>query len=99
MEVEVVERKENPLLYRDEIIIRVKKDVTPSRKEAKEIVVAQTGASPEQVIVKKIKGKSGRREFLIEAYVYKDLSVMKTLEPDYVLKRNGVIEDGEAQAQ
>ncbi len=94
-----MERKENPLLSREEIVVKVKKEVTPSRQEAKEIVVAQTGASPEAVIVKKIKGKSGAKEFFIEAYVYKDLDVMKTIEPEYILKRNGVISDGEAQAQ
>jgi len=93
-----VERKENPLLAREEIVIKVKRDATPSRKEAKEIVVAQTGASPELVVVKKIKGLTGAREFLIEAFVYKDPEIMKTVEPEYILKRNGVIED-EAQAQ
>lgn len=99
MEVEVVERKENPLLSREEVLIKVKKDVTPSRQEAKEIVVAQTGASPESVVVKKISGRSGAKEFFVEAYIYKDLDVMKTIEPEYILKRNGVISDGEAQAQ
>ena len=99
MEVEVVERRDNPLLYREEVVLRVKKEATPSRKEAKELVVAQTGVSPENVVVKRIYGKTGAREFLVEAYIYKDLDMMKVIEPEYVLKRNGVVSDGEAQAQ
>ena len=99
MGMSIVKREENPLLSREELIIRVEKEVTPSRKEAKEIVVAQTGADPELVIIKRISGKSGSKVFLVEAFIYKDKEIMKVIEPEYVLRRNGVVSDGEAQAQ
>ncbi len=98
MEAEVVERRENPLLAREEVLLKIRAQQTPSRKEVRELVVAKLGASPESVIVKKIWGLSGSREFNAEVFIYKDLEVMRTIEPEYVLKRNEVIED-EAQAE
>ncbi len=98
MEAEIVEKRENPLLSRDEILLKVVADVTPSRKEVKELAAAKTGASPELIVVKRIGGKAGSREFLAEVFVYRNEEVMKVVEPEYMLKRNGVISDGEAQS-
>ena len=99
MEVEVVESRDNPLLSRREIIVKVSAEATPSRKDVKELVAAKTGANPSLIVVKKIGGRSGSHDFFAEVYIYQDENTMKTLEPKYILRRNGVVEDGEAQPQ
>jgi ribosomal protein S24E len=98
MELEVLEKRENPLLDREEIKVRIKSDKTPSRKEVKELVTAKLGTSPELTLIRTIKNKAGTRNFDVEVFVYKNPSVMNVVERTYMLKRNGVIED-EAQAQ
>lgn len=99
MDVEILERRENPLLEREEIKVRIKSDKTPSRKEAKELITAKLGSSPELTLIRSIKNRAGTRIFDVDVVVYRNPAVMEIVERTYVLKRNGVIEDGEAQAQ
>ena len=99
MDVEILERRENPLLEREEIKVRIKSDKTPSRKEAKELITAKLGSSPELTLIRSIKNRAGTRIFDVDVVVYRSPAVMEVVERTYVLKRNGVIEDGEAQAQ
>ena len=99
MDVEILERRENPLLEREEIKVRIKSDKTPSRKEAKELITVKLGSSPELTLIRSIKNRAGTRIFDVDVVVYRSPAVMEVVERTYVLKRNGVIEDGEAQAQ
>ncbi len=86
----------NPLLRRKELTIVVQRDSTPSRKEARDIVVSLTGASPDLVVIKEIRTPTGMRYHTVVAYVYEDPSTLKVVEPEYILKRG---EEGEAQAE
>lgn len=99
MEAEIIERKDNPLLSREELVLKIRSNVTPSRKEVKDYVVASMNTDPKLTVVKKIWGKSGSHEFFAEIFIYKDDTVMKTVEPEFILKRNEVIKDDEAHSQ
>ncbi len=99
MEVNIVERRDNPLLSREEVRLEIKSESTPSRTEVRNYVSASLGADPSLTVVKKIWGRAGDRTFYAEVFIYKDERVMRAVEPKYILIRNGVMEDGKAQSQ
>ncbi len=99
MKLEIVERSYNPLFERDEIIAFVYSETTPSRKDVKTLIAAETGAKEEDIIVKKVETLTGLSKVKVVVFVYKNPDVLKVIEPDYMLKRNGVISDGQAQEQ
>jgi ribosomal protein S24E len=70
MEFKIIEDKENPLFKRREIKGEIKAEITPSRKEIKDIVSKKFSVQPECIKIKTIKGKFGRKDFSVIAKIY-----------------------------
>jgi len=93
MEVEIVGEKENPLLKRKELKIRIiHDDATPSRAEVREKVIALTNADKETVVVSSIKTKFGIKESIGLVNIYKTKERALEIEPKHKLEKNLLIE-------
>lgn len=93
MNVEITEKRENKLLGRTEIEALVTyENVTPKRKEMKELVCTTLGFNPENAVLRKVETQFGvkKAKVLVHAYPSKD-KMMKT-EPLYILVREGLAE-------
>ena len=96
MEIEIIERKENPLLNREEVTFRVGHDMetTPSRDTIAAKLAAMVNADREMTILKKVETEFGKNTSVGYANVYSSEKA-REIEPNYILKRNGVGGDEE----
>ncbi len=89
MEIEVIERKENKLLEREEIKFIIKYDgATPTRKEVKEAIKNELGIGG-YIVIKHIKPLFGIKEAKVYAKVYPSEAIARKIEPDYIFAREG----------
>ena len=90
MNIEIIERKENPLLDREEITFELHYDgeSTPSRLSVQSKLAAIVNADAERTIIRKIKGKFGRQISIGQAYVYESIEIKNRVEADHIIKRN-----------
>ncbi|MCD6434329.1 MAG: 30S ribosomal protein S24e [Candidatus Diapherotrites archaeon] len=88
MKLKIVERKKNPLLYREDIIAEVEAETTPSRKELREKLAATLASKAELVIIKKIKQEFGQHKATVLAKHYESQDLLEKIEPKYIINRN-----------
>lgn len=79
--MKILEDKSNDLLKRREVKIIVEESSNPSMDKARKIVAEEFKAAEEGILIKKIKGKFGRKTFLIVANIYKSNEDKKKIEP------------------
>ena len=91
--MKVIEDKQNPLLKRKEVKIVVEAGKNPTMQEANKKVAEHFKSSEENVAVKEIKGKFGRKTFLIGANIYNNKEDKEEIEPKKKEKK------GEGQAE
>ena len=91
MDIEVIERKENPLLHREEVTFRVlhPEAQTPTRDTIAAKLAAIVNSDRDMTIVKKVQTEFGRNTSLGYANVYEN-EESRTIEPNHILKRNGI---------
>ncbi len=80
MKFEIISDKENNLLSRREIYLRVFSEATPKREDIKNLVVANFDAKPELVVIDKIKQEFGKNESIVYVKIYNSQEVLKRLE-------------------
>jgi len=68
--LKVINQRENPLFNRKEVQINVEINVAPKTKEAEELVAKHFLSQPENVKIRKIKGRFGSKSFTISANIY-----------------------------
>ena len=85
MKFQVVSEKEEPLLDRKTIILKVEKEETPSRKEIIDLVKAHFNA--EHFVIRKIEQKFGKHEAEVVVRIYNSRETLLQLEPKYILER------------
>ncbi len=68
--LKILNEKKNPIFDRREIEVNVVMDITPKIKEAEELIGKEFSANPENVKIKKIKGRFGSNSFIITANIY-----------------------------
>lgn len=92
MDIELVERKQNPVLKRTEVRFRALHPgaATPKREEVREQLAAQLNAKKLQVVVDEMNSRFGRGETLGTARVYEDVESLAATEPEYLIKRNNL---------
>ena len=97
MEIRIIEKKENKLLGRDEIYFEVmhEGEPTPSRKDVKGKLVAMLDLNPEATVIQYIRSYFGSHVSKGYAKAYESKERMMYIEPEYVLKREGLIEEKE----
>ncbi len=93
MEIEIIEERENPLLERRELTVKVTHDAaTPTRDAVREKLIALLNAGKDTVILGSLKSKFGVRESIAAVKVYKTKERALQVEPRHALEKNSLIE-------
>lgn len=96
--LKITQQKRNDLLYREEILALKESNSAPSMSDIKAELSGILKKDPELVAIKKIKGKFGSREFIIEASSYDNAEIMKKIEPKIKAKKtDGTPENKDAK--
>ncbi len=66
----ILKEKKNPVFDRKEIEVSASLNISPKIKEAEEMIGKEFSANPENVKIKKIKGRFGSNSFIITANIY-----------------------------
>lgn len=94
MEVEILEKKENKLVNRIEVRLRILHpgEATPKREDIRKKVAALIGSNEELVVLRKIISSFGKPISYGIVHIYNSKEDMFKWEPRYVLKRNKLVE-------
>ncbi len=100
MQLEIVNEKQNPLLERKEVVVKLQaEEATPSRKHVLELLSKQFGNSPALIFIDKIAHPFGRKTALVRARLYDSEKAAKQ-ELSYVQERgSGKKKPGEAKEE
>ncbi|MFB0544784.1 MAG: 30S ribosomal protein S24e [Asgard group archaeon] len=98
MEIEVIEDKKNPLLYRQEIsfIIHHPGEATPSRYDVRKKIAAKFNADVERTFIRSILSEYGSATSKGEAAIYDSNELAEKIEEEHIRKRNQSKETEEA---
>lgn len=101
MGIKIVSEKENPLLRRKEICFQIEhaQTGTPSRLEVRKAVAKISKTDIDLVYVQKLETKTGGFTAVGTANVYDSVEQAKFVEPEYIIKRNVLIEKPEEKAE
>ncbi len=66
----IIKEDKNLLLNRREIELEVHAEIVPSKKEVEKILSEKYSANPENIKIKRIKGKFGSKVFKVESNIY-----------------------------
>jgi small subunit ribosomal protein S24e len=101
MEVEVIFKKENPLMDRLEVDFKVShpKEVTPKRKDVRNEIATLLKVQKDRIVIDHMKSEFGKPETLGYAKVYKSKSEALSKETEAVLKRNSLVEEKKEKAE
>ena len=99
MELQILEKKENPLLHRLELkfVVKHEKEKTPSREDVRNIIAANLNADKKRVILQYIHTPFGSNESKGYAKIYESIEHAMKVEPEYILIRNKLIEKKEEE--
>lgn len=98
MKLEIQGKKENPLIGRQEISFSVTETkATPSRKELREAIAAQTNSKEKNIIVDVLDTRFGTTDFKGEARVYENEEQLKKIELKPIVVRNFGKEEKKAE--
>jgi len=94
MEIEVKDKKENPLLNRTEIWFTIKHDAatTPAKKDVREAIAKMTNSTKDRVVVDQLSSVFGKGETIGYAKVYKNKQDAINVERPAVKIRHGLVE-------
>jgi small subunit ribosomal protein S24e len=94
MELDIVSRKENPLLGRIELQFKLthSKDKTPNRSDVREQVATAVNSKKDRVVVDHMQTVFGKAETIGYAKVYDTPELAKKIERDHILVRNKLMD-------
>ncbi|MEX2689822.1 MAG: 30S ribosomal protein S24e [Candidatus Njordarchaeales archaeon] len=94
MELEIIDKRENKLLYRIEytFMVRHKDEGTPNRKLIREKAAELLGVPIERVVVRRVVTGFGVNDAKSEIFVYESKDKLLEIEPRHILIRNGILE-------
>ena len=96
MNIEVIEKKVNPLLKRREIMFKVDHEgATPSREEVRKNLAAMLNAKKELIIIERMRSEYGKRETHGYAKIYKSEKGIGEIERAHIIRRNTLTESEE----
>ena len=93
MKVNIISKKQNPLLKRKEVTFSVdhaQNGGTPPRVEVSRQLASLLSTKPELVYVKNMETKTGQMVAVGEANVYDSIEQGKLMEPKHVIARNAL---------
>lgn len=93
MEVEIISKRENPLLNRSEIRFRIShpREKVPTRKSIRDELAELLKTSKDRVVVDHMKAEFGKPETIGYAKVYKKSEDALQIETKAILKRNDLL--------
>jgi len=96
MKIEIQEEKENLLLERKEVYFKVIPETGSEKYEdVREKIAAMLDLDKNTFVIQYMKPQFGKKEYRGFLKIYKDEKNMRSIEENYVLKRNGLM--GEEQ--
>lgn len=98
MDVEIIEEDENPMLHRTDVRFQLTHDeATPSRLSVRDSLAAKLNKDASEVVVHELNTKYGMRKSVGYAKVYDSAAEAQEVEQEYMLERNKITADGEAE--
>jgi small subunit ribosomal protein S24e len=98
MEIDILEEEENPLLHRTDVTFEViHDDATPSRLSVRDSLAAKLDRDSEEVVVHELDTKFGMRKTVGYAKVYDSAEDAADIEQEYMLERNKIGADEDAE--
>ena len=93
MEIQITEKKDNPLLDRTDVHFTVlhPNAKTPTRDQVRSALAKAIAATPENTVIERVTSEFGRGSSTGFAKVYKDLAKARHHERNYIQKRNGIL--------
>ncbi|OUJ18638.1 Ribosomal protein S24E [Methanonatronarchaeum thermophilum] len=90
MEIDIVERKENPAVKREELKFKVDHmgNATPTRSEVKAKIAAEEDLTKSLLVIDSLKTKTGLGITEGYAKVYTRMDDLKEIEQDHIVERN-----------
>jgi small subunit ribosomal protein S24e len=101
MQVKIDSTKDNPLLKRKEVVFTIisgSKEKTPQRIEVKKAVAVEMKIGDDVVFIKRMRTKTGTNITVGDANVYQSINQAKSVEPEYIRKRNSPPEKPKEEA-
>jgi len=97
MKSKIIKQEKNPFLEREDLILEIESEATPSFDEVK----TEIGKDANLIVVKKINTNFGRQVFLVEAVVYDSIEAKEKIEtiPQKVRKKMEAEKKAEEEAK
>jgi len=95
MEIEVVSRKDNPLLGRIEIQFKIShgKDRTPTRDDIRNELATMVNSKKDRVVIDHMNSVFGKAETVGYAKIYEKKETAQKIERKHTLKRNKLFDE------
>jgi small subunit ribosomal protein S24e len=95
MEITIIEDNYNPLIGRKEVNATITHvgEVTPTRETVRSKIAAQLNTDVDHVVIQKILGHFGEPQSQILVHCYDEAKDVHVFEPNFLLKRNKLIEE------
>ncbi len=90
MDVEVTEEKENPLLERKEVVVRIshKGSATPTREDIRKKLSAKLSASDDRLVIGPLDQSYGAATAIAKVKIYKSKERALRVESPHVIRKN-----------
>jgi small subunit ribosomal protein S24e len=99
MEIDIIDEEPNPMLHRTDVEFQVVHDeATPSRLSVRDSLAAKLNKDSDEVVVHELDTKFGMRTTVGYAKVYDDPDYARDVEQQYMLDRNKIAVDEDAEA-
>lgn len=93
MEIQILEEKNNPLLERREIQLRIIQDAgSPKIADVRRKIAAQLSLDESLFVIQNMKAEYGMNESRCLLKVYRSKDRLQTVEANHVIKKNGLVE-------
>ncbi len=92
MEIEILEKKENPLLNRVEVYFAVHhpKTPTPKRNDVKDALANVLNTRKDLVVIDSMEPTFGKPTTFGYAKIYSSVEVARSIEPEHIQRRNNI---------
>lgn len=92
MEIDIIERKENPMLYREELRVEIlhQGEGTPPREAVRERLAAKLDRDMNVIVVRDLDTKFGTTCTVGDVRCYEDASYTFEIEKNHMLEKNNI---------
>ncbi len=87
MELQIIRDKNNSLLKRREITVKIQNKTTPSRIEVKNKLAAIANSKPELIVIEHLDASFGKQEVIGVANIYENEERLKQLAHNHLIIR------------